>query len=388
MEVRIGLKQHVGAPCEAIVKVGDKVKRGELIAKPAGLGANIHASVSGEVTAVGAEIVIKADENQPEDFVKIPDTESNLDAIKEAGVVGAGGAGFPTGVKLGAKLDGGYVIANCAECEPLLAHNIAYIEAEPDVMVRGLEYLMEITGAAHGYIAIKPKHTKALIALGKACKEKANIEVKLLPDMYPAGDERVIVRELLGAEMKPGELPSVYNAVIVNTETLKNCVLAIEQRRPVITKDITVAGKVNDGSRVFLDQPIGAPFSKYIELAGGLAPNAGEIVVGGPFTGKRAAEDQVITKVSGGVLVALEFPVVEKDFGILECECGAQAERLTQIVEAMGGRVVATTRCKRMTEVGGRYRCDKPGECPGQAESVLKLKAAGAKAVLTGTCQD
>ncbi len=388
MILNIGLKQHVGAPCEPVVKEGDIVKRGQLVAKPAGLGANIHASVSGTVVSVDGALCIEADENQPEDFVKIPDTASNLDAIKEAGVVGAGGAGFPTGIKLSADLTGGYVIVNAAECEPLLAHNIMYIEENPDVMVRGLKYLLEITKAAKGYIAIKPKHKKALLAVGRACKEEPSVEVKLLPDMYPAGDERVIVREILGKEMQPGELPSVYNAVIVNVETLKNCVLAIEERRPVITKDLTVAGKVNDGPKVFMDQPIGMPIDHYIELAGGLAEHSGEIVAGGPFTGKRAPKDATVTKVLGGVLVGVEFPEDEREFGILACECGAQEERLTEIVESMGGKVVAAVKCKRMTEVNGRFRCDKPGECPGQAESVLKLRAAGAKAILTGTCQD
>lgn len=388
MIVKLGLKQHVGAPCEPAVKVGDTVKRGQLIAKPAGLGANIHASVSGKVVSVDSCVCIEADEIQPNDFVKIPETSNYLEAIKEAGIVGAGGAGFPTGVKLGTELKDGVVIVNIAECEPLLFHNIAYSEEHPEVVIRGLKYLMDITKASKGYIAIKPKHKKALISLGKECKNESNIDVKLLPDMYPAGDERVIVREILGKEMKPGELPSVYNAVIVNLETLKNCVLAIEEGRPVITKDFTVAGKVNEAPRIFMDQPIGMPIEHYINLCGGLAKGHGEVIIGGPFTGKRAEKDAVITKLSGGILVGIEFPKDDREFGILACECGAQEDRLTEIVEAMGGKVVASVKCKRMVEVNGRYRCDKPGECPGQAESVLKLKAAGAKAVIAGTCQD
>ncbi len=388
MEVVISLKQHVGAPCDAIVKVGDYVKKGELIAVPSSLGANIHSSVYGKVSKIDDAITILADENQAEDFVKIPDTDNNLEAIKEAGVVGAGGAGFPTSVKLSSKIEGGYLIVNAAECEPLLEHNIEYIKNNPDVIIRGAKYLMDIVSASKAYIAIKAKHKEAILKLYDELKKESNIEVRFLPNMYPAGDERVIVRELLGEILYPGELPSKYNAVIVNAETVKNCVMAIEERKPVISKDLTVAGKINDEIKVFFDQPIGMPISNYIEESGGLIKGSGEVVVGGPFTGKRAEENSYITKVSGGVLVAVEFPQDNSDFGILACECGAQEDRLSEIVESMGGRVVSSIKCKRMVEVNGRYRCDKPGECPGQAESVLKLKSGGAKAIIVGTCED
>ncbi len=390
MHITIGLKQHVGAPCQAVVQPGDRVEKGQLIARPDGLGANIHASVTGIITAVepAQSITIEEDSNQPQDFVPIPETSSYLDAIAEAGVVGAGGAGFPTHVKLSGSIEGGCLIANAAECEPLLAHNIAFLEKSPETIIRGMEYLLEITGAKIGYIAIKPKHKKALIALGKASQQKKYIEIKLLPDMYPAGDERVIVRELLGHVMQPGELPSVYGALISNVESIKNCTRAIEERRPVITKDLTVSGRVNKGPQVFFDQPIGRPVGRYIERAGGLGLGSGEIVMGGPFTGQRVTMETPLTKLSGGILVAMEFPRDQRDFGILECECGAGRQRLTQIVEGMGGRVVASAMCKRMVEVNGRFRCDKPGECPGQAEKVLQLKKEGAQAIVTGTCQD
>ena len=122
--VQILLRQHVGAPCEAIVKSGDKVKKGTLIATPTGLGANIFSSVYGEVTEVLEDrIIIKPDEEQSDEFEKIAEG-SKLDMVKAAGVVGMGGAGFPTGVKIGTDLEGGYVLINAAECEPGLRHNI------------------------------------------------------------------------------------------------------------------------------------------------------------------------------------------------------------------------------------------------------------------------
>ncbi len=393
-KVILPLKQHVGGPCKPIVAVGDLVEKGQLIAVPEGLGANIHASVKGLVESLeNGSIEIKADAEQPEDYIKINETDTLIDALKEAGVVGAGGAGFPTGIKLGTKLIGGYVIANAAECEPVLNHNTLYIEENADVIVRGVKYAMEITEAAKGIIAIKNKlhNKKAISVLKKACAREIKVEVKLLPDMYPAGDERVIIRELLGVELQPGQLPLEANAVICNVETIKNIVWAIEDRRPVITKDVTVGGRLKNAKdgKIFFNVPIGTDFETLIEAAGGYYGHHGEIVAGGAFTGKSGSEKSRVTKTTGGVLVAMPFPNEKRKVGIIACECGAQEERLREIAAEMGAEVVAEKKCKRMIDDGrGRYRCELPGSCPGQAETVLYLKKQGAEVILTGTCQD
>lgn len=388
MEIKIPLRQHVGGINNPIVKKGDLVYRGELIAIPNGLGANIHSSVSGEILDVKEEeIIIHAYDEQPEDYIKIKDSNDYLELIKEAGIVGAGGAGFPTNIKLNTKLKDGCVIINGAECEPLLNHNMERIIEDPDLIIRGLKYVMEITEAKKGYIAIKPKNKKALLQLGKAIKGHKDIEIKYLSDMYPAGDERVIIREILGIVLQPGQLPLEANAVVTNIETIRNIVLAIEERRPVITKDLTADGRLNLGQKVFLDIPIGIPIKSIIDRMGGYIEPYGEIILGGPFMGKVDNEDSVVTKTTGGILVALPFPNDNRKFGVIGCECGAQVGRLTDIVESMGGEVVASTNCKRMKEVNGRFRCEEPGVCPGQAEKVMYLKKNGAEAIVVGTCE-
>lgn len=392
MMLKIELRQHVGAPCKPIVEVGSEVKKGQLIAEPQGLGANIHSSVYGKVVEVTeSSIIIEASENQPDEYVKIKDTESNLDAIKEAGIVGAGGAGFPTHVKLNVDLTGGCIIANAAECEPVLGHNVELMENNPEIIIKGLKYMLDITKADKAYIAVKPKYKKAIMALGKACKNEANIELKYLPDMYPAGDERVIIRELLGINLVPGQLPIEAKTVVSNVETIKRIVEAIEERKPFITKDITVGGRVKGAEnkgKVFMDVPIGMPIITYIEKCGGFIAPYGEIVLGGPFTGRHGEEESPVTKTLGGILVSMPLPQESKKLGIIACECGAQEDRLKQIASLMGAEVVAEEKCKRMTEVNGRFRCDLPGICPGQAEKVLKLKSQGAEAVLIGNCED
>ena len=207
MIIRLPLKQHVGVICQPIIKEGDHVERGELIAIPDGLGANIHASVSGTVTTIQNDhVVIEADKDQPDTYIEIPHTDSYIEAVKKAGVVGAGGAGFPAHVKFNIDLQGGCVITNAAECEPVLSHNVKWMEENPGLLVKGLRYAMEMTNASKGYIAIKPKYKSAMIKIAKLIKEVPDMEVKYLPDMYPAGDERVIVREILGVELEPGEI--------------------------------------------------------------------------------------------------------------------------------------------------------------------------------------
>ena len=388
-KIHIPLKQHVGGPCQAIVNVGDHVKRGQLVAVPAGLGANIHASLSGVVEEITEmDIVVKLDKEQTDDYVRLEKTDDYLQKIKDAGIVGVGGAGFPTGIKFSTQIPGGYLIANAAECEPILGHNVKFMEEQPEVLVRGMKYIMELTGAKEGYIAIKTKYRKALLALGKACKDEPNISIKILPNMYPAGDERVIVRETLGVILQPGQLPLEANAIISNVETIKHVVNAIEEDKPLIDKDLTVGGRVQNPS-IFMDVPIGLPISVFIEKAGGYINPHGEIVRGGPFTGRPAKEDEPINKTTGGLLVAMPYPQEKEKVGILICECGAQEERLRQIADGMGAEVVSVQMCKRMKpDKNGRLRCELPGICPGQAEKVLKMKKDGAKAVIAGTCQD
>lgn len=388
-KIEIPLKQHVGAPCQATVEVGQHVKRGELIAVPIGLGANIHSSLSGTVEAISeTTITLKLDEVQTDDYVRLAKTDDKLQKIKDAGIVGLGGAGFPTGIKLSTKIEGGYILANAAECEPILSHNIKYMEEHPEVIVRGLKHMIEITGASHAYIAMKTKYRKALLAIGKACKDEPQVSVKILTDMYPAGDERVIVREVLGKVLEIGQLPLEANAVVTNVETIRRVAEAIDDDKPLIDKDITVGGRVQEG-QVFFDVPIGLPVVEFINQAGGYVHPHGEIVKGGPFTGKSTTESAPIEKTTGGILVAMPYPTGKDKVGILVCECGANEDRLREIAAGMNSEVVSVHMCKRMKpDKNGRYRCELPGICPGQAEKVLKMKKDGANAVIAGTCQD
>ena len=172
--IQLLLKQHVGAPCVPCVQPGDRVEKGTLVAAPQGLGANIFSSVYGTVEALEPDrICIRPDEIQPEAFapIPLPEAATKLELIRYAGIVGMGGAGFPTGVKLDTDLHGGYVLVNAAECEPGLEHNIRQLEEQGEKTLRGIAICMEITGAGQAIIAVKRKHERAIRLLHGLLKE-------------------------------------------------------------------------------------------------------------------------------------------------------------------------------------------------------------------------
>lgn len=390
--LQVLLRQHVGAPCEAIVKVGDKVAKGTLIATPTGLGANIYSGVYGVVEEVKEDrIVIKADEEQKDEFIPIKKGEK-LDMIKEAGVVGMGGAGFPTGVKIGTDLEGGYILINAAECEPGLRQNILQIEAEADKIVRGVKYVMEVSNAAKAIFAIKKKNEKAIQILKAAIKDEPEISIFLLPDIYPMGEERAVVRETLGIELDPTQLPSAANAVVINSETCSRVAEAIDECKPCYSKNVTVRGKLVGGNEehVFMDVPVGTSVGDLIERAGGIDGEYGEIIMGGPFTGKSTTEDAPITKTTGGILVTVEFPDLHgAPVGILVCACGGSEDRMRELVDKMNGKVVSVARCKQAAEMkNGSLKCERPGNCPGQVQNSIQFKKDKCEFIVIGNCSD
>ncbi len=387
------LKQHIGVPSVPVVSVGDSVLRGEPLArKPEGsLGANLFSSVSGVVREVtGSQIVVQAEEGQSPDFVPLKES-APLALIEEAGIVGLGGAGFPTYAKLNRPFkSGGVVIVNGAECEPILSHNLAAMEENPGQIVRGLQILMEIMQAEEGVIAIKEKHGKAIEGL-RAALPARGVRIALLPDLYPMGEERAIVREVLGKLLSVDSLPLEAGAVVVNAETVCRVREAVELKKPLIDKDLTVAGKLKGNEnliQVFRDVPLGLSVGAMFERAGGLAPGYGELIMGGPFTGKRTGLEEPVIKTTGGLIAAECFLKGPEKLGLLVCACGANQARMEELAAGMGSRVVGVQRCKQAREVKGSLKCENPGRCPGQVEKILALKKAGAQAVLIGNCTD
>ena len=419
-KVQLLLRQHVGAPCAPCVAVGDKVKKGTLIATPTGLGANIFSSVYGEVSEILEDrIVIKADAEQPDEFVPIdvPEDASKLDMIKAAGIVGMGGAGFPTGIKLNIdlsateqgefredinpelpkdfKLEHSYILINDSECEPGLAHNIKQTIEQTDKVIRGVKYCMEITKADKAIFAIKKKNREAVLKLLDALKDEENISVHLLPDIYPMGEERAVVRECLGVNLDTTQLPSAARSVVINLETVAKIAEAIEEKKPCISKNVTVRGNIKGGSEahVFMDVPVGISGGELIEMAGGLDKDdsVGEIIMGGAFTGRAAELDEPTTKTTGAILTTYRMPdLTDKKVGLLVCACGGNEARMRTIAEKMHGEVVSVCRCKQAIEnkPGAPLKCLRPGNCPGQVKNNMQFKKDGCEYIIIGNCSD
>lgn len=392
MDYVFPLKQHVGAPCEPVVEKGDKVKRGQLIAKKAdgALGSPIYSSVCGRVQSVNENQIsikgLKTDFNKYEPLKGTTPEE----LIEESGLVGLGGAGFPTAVKLNVRFkEEGCVIVNAAECEPILTHNIARIEKEPEKLLRGLEIVMEVTGAKKGIVAIKEIHKEAIEKLEKA-NQNADISFFTLENIYPMGEERAVIRETLGILLEPEQLPMAAGAVVINAETVLRIREAVEEKKPLIDKDMTVAGKLaeNASIHVLFDVPLGMKVSEVLNEAGGLGPEYGELIMGGPFTGKRTGLDAPVVKTTGGIIAAETFMPGPEKIGLLVCACGADRERLAEQAKSMGSEVVGVEYCKQAKEVKAARKCENPGRCPGQVQKVMALKKAGAQAVLISNCTD
>lgn len=229
--------------------------------------------------------------------------EEALRKVMDAGVVGAGGAGFPTHVKL--KCNPEVVIANCAECEPLLKVDKNVMECYPDRIVKGVAAVMEMTKAPKGYIALKEHNHKAAEIMSEAVKAYKNIEVFLLGNYYPAGDEQQIVYEVTGKVVPVGGIPLDVGAVVCNACTMYNIANALEDK-PVTKRFITVNGEVKNP--MTFEAPIGTPMSLLISLAGGTVSGKLDedygIVIGGPMMGKVSNDfNAPVTKTTSGLLV-------------------------------------------------------------------------------------
>ena len=389
--VRSMLKQSIGVAASPVagIRVGAPVKKGTLLAVPEGLGVLLHASVSGVIVEVTEHYIdIDSDSTQSAEYEPIAKSDSIVEMVKSAGLCGMGGAGFPTHVKLATDLKGGVLIVNSAECEPLLNHNIQQLTKEPEKIHRGMKLAMEATHAGSGILAIKSKNAGAIEAFRSVLSNGDKVEIHELPDLYPMGEERAVVREALGELLAVDQLPAAANAVVINLETAARITEAVDDRRPVISKNLTVTGKLGQGSRVFMDVPLGTRLSDLIKECGGIAGTYGEIIIGGPFTGASASLDSVVCKTTGGVIVTQEFLHEKRPLGLLVCACGGNEARLRELADKMSARVVSVRRCKQAQEIKGALKCENPGNCPGQAEKIMELKKEGAQALLVSNCSD
>lgn len=216
--------------------------------------------------------------------------------VREAGVVGAGGAGFPTHVKFAAQAE--IVVVNGAECEPLLKTDQQLAARYPELVVKGLKLALEATGAQKGIIALKAKYKTALTALEPYLTEK--MQIAILPDIYPAGDEVITIWLTTGRRVPPGGIPLNIGVVVNNVQTLINVAKAVEGE-PVLTRTLTVTGAVKNPLTVTV--PLGTSLREVMDLAGGGRQEGLSYIVGGPMMGTLLTDlSTPVTKTTGGLI--------------------------------------------------------------------------------------
>lgn len=232
-----------------------------------------------------------------------------INIMKDGGVVGAGGAGFPSYAKLNKNAD--TVILNCAECEPLFNLHRQLLADFAKEILTALEYVREAIGAKRVIIAVKPAYENAIDAVKFYLPEFENTSISLLPEIYPAGDEIITIYETTGRIVKPGQLPISEGVIVFNVETMLNTYYAIEEGKGVTHKYIVVAGEVK--KPITVKVPIGMKYKDVVALAGGVTSEDVEYIGGGVMTGKLVSPMDVVTKTSNAILVLpSNHPVVLK----------------------------------------------------------------------------
>ena len=323
-QVVIPLLQHIGAPCQPLVQVGDKVLRGQKIGDGEGLCVPVHASVSGTVAAIeprphvkGTDVMSIVIDNDFQD-TPIPvtpntapleqlDTDEILHHIREAGIVGMGGAAFPGNVKaLSAMGNVDTLIANACECEPYITADDSLLRTQPKKVLEGMMILRQVLKPNRAVLAVEDNKTEAIAAIHALLPEYPGIELAVLPTRYPQGAEKQLIQALTGREVPPGQLPVAVNCAVFNVSTYAAIYRAVRLGLPITQRIVTVSGEAIAKPQNFTVR-IGTPFYDLIEAAGGLHDRTERVISGGPMMGIAQSDLQVpVVKATNSILCLLK----------------------------------------------------------------------------------
>ncbi len=324
------LSQHIGAPASPIVAVGDKVLKGQKIAEAGGfVSSPIYASASGTVKAIEPRrvavgdmvksIVVSNDgefaevEYTPCDNVAALSAQEIIDRVKEAGVVGMGGAGFPTHVKLSPKEPEKieYIIANCAECEPYLTADYRRMLENPQELIEGMKIILQIFGKAKGILGIEDNKPDCIQKLTEMVRDEPRIEVCALQTKYPQGGERQLIYAVTGRAINSKMLPADAGCIVNNVETIIAVYNAVKLGKPVTNRISTITGDAVAKPGNYLYN-IGTNYAELIDAAGGFSSQPEKIISGGPMMGfSMFGLDIPTTKTSSSLLCLTKDEVAQ-----------------------------------------------------------------------------
>ena len=339
--VYIPLQQHIGAPCKPLVQKGDRVKTGQKIAESdAFVSAPIHSSITGTVKKIAPHlhpmgtrvemIQIERDKegeeewellSRPADWKSAPIEELRA-VIKEAGIVGLGGAGFPTHVKLSPPKDKTIdsFLLNGVECEPYLTSDHRIMLEKTDEILEGMAILIKILGNPKGYIGIENNKPDAIEKMQERVKALGyNFEVCPLEVKYPQGAEKMLISAVLGRTIPAGKLPMDVGVVVNNTATAMAVKQAVVDGKPLLDRVVTVSGSAVIEPKN-LNVRLGTPVKALVEASGGLKPEVKEVYQGGPMMGISMYDlSAPIIKATGGVIGNLEVRGSDKSYNCIKC---------------------------------------------------------------------
>ena len=316
--VVIPMIQHIGAPCTPRVAVGDRVLKGQKIGDGEGLCVPVHASVSGVVKAIeprphvrGTNILAVVIENDHKnESVTMPHASSDdeiLHAIREAGIVGMGGAAFPGNVKaLGAMGNVDTLIANGCECEPYITADDTLLRTRPEQVLEGMLILRSLLHPKRTVLAVEDNKTEAIEELKKLLPAFPDIELTILPTRYPQGSEKQLIQAVTGRQVPPGQLPVKVGCAVFNVSTFAAICRAATEGKALTERIVTVSGEAIAQPQNFL-VPIGTSFHDLIEIAGGLHDKTERVISGGPMMGAAQSDLSVpVIKATNSLLCLLK----------------------------------------------------------------------------------
>ncbi len=323
-QVVIPMQQHIGRICEPLVQVGDYVLKGQKIGDGDGMCVPIHASVSGTVSAIEPRLhpngqmveAVVIDNDFKENTVTFNgcdapldelDTDSVLNTIREAGIVGMGGAAFPGNIKaLSAMGNVETIIANACECEPYITADDTLLKTNPRQVLDGMMIIRQILSPKRMVLAIEDNKKATIKRLKVLAKKYPSIEIVVLPTRYPQGSEKQLIQAVTGILVPPNSLPIDVNCVVFNVSTFDAIFKAIRMGTPLIERIVTVTGEAVTKPQNFTVR-IGTSFNDLIEAAGGLDEKADKVINGGPMMGVAQGELSVpVVKATNSVLCLLK----------------------------------------------------------------------------------
>lgn len=342
----IPLQQHIGSPAEPLIEAGEQVFKGQVIARtPEYIGASIHAPTSGRVVEISEQpvphpsglsapcIVLQADGKdqwselpEPLPWFEELDAAVLRERIRWAGIVGLGGAAFPTSVKVNPGPDRSIdtLVINGAECEPYITCDDLLMRNQADRIVEGIRVLMHVLDAGECLIGIEDNKPEAITAMRQAVEESdlTTTRVISVPTRYPMGGEKQLIKVLTGKEVPSNGLPAEVGVVCLNVATTAAITDAVMAGRPLLSRLVTVTGEgVREPGN--LEVPYGVPMAKVIELAGGYTDKAYKLILGGPMMGFTLQDDQVpVTKATNCLLVASREEAPDPDPALPCIRCG------------------------------------------------------------------